>query len=145
MGDKITMNIAPQTDIFSWLESQRKSNPKQDIANLISQILSKKLALYILNNLNISGNIADLNNDKIKKLAKHINAWEIIPNGVEGYNKAEVTSGGIDTDEISSKTFESKKVQNLYFIGEVLDVTGHLGGYNFQWAWSSGYACGQYV
>jgi predicted flavoprotein YhiN len=89
--------------------------------------------------------LADLGNQKLNQIAQNINSYKIIPNGTEGFAKAEVTKGGIDTDEISSKTFESKKVKGLYFIGEVLDVTGHLGGYNFQWAWSCGHAAGQAV
>ena len=88
--------------------------------------------------------MADLSNKKLQQLATNINNWQIIPNGTEGFAKAEVTLGGVDTNEISSQSFECKKVSNLYFIGEVLDVTGHLGGFNFQWAWSSGFACGQY-
>jgi predicted flavoprotein YhiN len=87
--------------------------------------------------------MADLSNKKLQHLADFIHNFTITPNGTEGYAKAEVTRGGIDTDEICSKTFVSKKVKGLYFIGEVLDVTGHLGGYNFQWAWSSGYCCGK--
>ena len=87
----------------------------------------------------------NLSKKKIQILSNNINYWKIIPSGTEGFAKAEVTIGGVDSNEISSKTFEAKKVKNLYFIGEVLDVTGHLGGYNFQWAWSCGFAAGQFV
>ena len=117
----------------------------QDIHNLLATLLPKSLVSYILNQHNINGYLADLSNKKLNIIAKNINNWEITPNGTEGFSKAEVTLGGVDTNEISSKTFESKKVKNLYFIGEVLDVTGHLGGYNFQWAWSSGFAAGQFT
>ena len=86
-----------------------------------------------------------MNDEKLKKLAESTNKWRITPKGSEGYRTAEVTLGGIDTLELSSKTFEARKVPGLYFIGEVIDVTGHLGGFNFQWAWSSGYSAGQFV
>ena len=94
---------------------------------------------------NINGNISELSNKNLKKLSNAINSWVIKPTGSEGYRTAEVTLGGIDTDEISSKTMMSLKNPGLFFIGEVLDVTGHLGGYNFQWAWSSGFVAGQYA
>lgn len=144
-GDEILINLAPDKDIFSWLIEERKIKPKQEIQNILSTILPKSLVAYILSQTNTGGNLADLSNQKLKQIANHINHWKIIPNGTEGFAKAEVTKGGVDTDEISSKTFESKKVKNLYFIGEVLDVTGHLGGYNFAWAWACGYAAGQSV
>jgi hypothetical protein len=142
---KIIINLAPKVDVFSWLEDSKNNKTKQDIYNLLSTLLPKSLASYILNKTNIKGWVADLSNKKLKVIAKNINYWEVVPSGTEGFSKAEVTSGGIDSNEISSKTFESKKVKNLYFIGEVLDVTGHLGGYNFQWAWSCGFVCGNFV
>jgi len=145
VGDEIIINLAPQQDIFMWLSEERRNKPQQEIHNTLNTILPKSLVLYILSQNNMGGNLGDLNNQKLKAISNHINSWKIIPSGTEGFAKAEVTKGGVDTDEISSKTFESKKVKNLYFIGEVLDVTGHLGGYNFQWAWSSGYAAGQSV
>lgn len=141
-GDEITINLAPQIDVFSWLTEEKHYRSKQEIHNILATILPKSLVLFILTQTNISGNLTDLNNQKLKIIANHINIWKIIPSGTEGFAKAEVTKGGVDTDEISSRSFEAKKVKNLYFIGEVLDVTGHLGGYNFQWAWSSGYAAG---
>ena len=94
---------------------------------------------------NINGNISELSNKNLIKLSDAIHSWMIKPTGTEGYRTAEVTLGGIDTDEISSKTMMSLKNPGLFFIGEVLDVTGHLGGYNFQWAWSSGFVAGQYA
>ena len=93
----------------------------------------------------ISGILANLSKRQIQIISNNINSYQIIPDGTEGFVKAEVTIGGVDSNEISSKTFESKKIKNLYFIGEVLDVTGHLGGYNFQWAWSSGFVAGNYA
>ncbi|MCE3254599.1 MAG: hypothetical protein K0R25_93 [Rickettsiaceae bacterium] len=144
-GEKININLAPQTDVFAWLQSEKLERPKQEIHNILTAILPKNLVLYILGQAEIGGCIADINNQKLRKISDAINNWQVAPDGTEGFAKAEVTLGGIDTDEISSKSFESKKVAGLYFIGEVLDVTGHLGGYNFQWAWSSGYAAGQCV
>jgi predicted Rossmann fold flavoprotein len=141
-GDEITINLAPDKDIFEWLIAEKTSKPKQEIHNILSTILPKSLVAYILSTTQISGNLTDLSNQKLKQIANQINFWKITPSGTEGFAKAEVTKGGVDTNEISSKTFESKKVKNLYFIGEVLDMTGHLGGYNFAWAWASGYASG---
>jgi predicted flavoprotein YhiN len=103
------------------------------------------LAQLIAIGQNLEIRLAEISDDKLKKLAEAINNWRITPKGNEGYRTAEVTLGGIDTQELSSKTFEAKKVPGLYFIGEVVDVTGHLGGFNFQWAWSSGHAAGQFV
>ena len=101
--------------------------------------------MFICNNNNVNGNVGELSNKDLLILSKSINNWDINPTGTEGYRTAEVTLGGIDTNELSSKTMMSKKQPGLYFIGEVVDVTGHLGGYNFQWAWSSGYVAGQYA
>ena len=145
LGDNIKINLSPKLDIFKFLESEKNSNPKQDINNIISEILPKRLAYIICKNNNVSGNISELSNNMLKKLANSINTWIITPIGSEGYRTAEVTLGGVDTNEISSKTMMSKKNPGLFFIGEVVDVTGHLGGYNFQWAWSSGFVAGQYA
>ena len=127
------------------LEDRKNSNPKQDINTIIVEILPKRLTSMICKENNISGNISELSNKLLKKLSESINAWIINPTGSEGYRTAEVTLGGVDTNEISSKTMMSIKNPGLFFIGEVVDVTGHLGGYNFQWAWSSGYVAGQYA
>jgi len=143
LGDDIKVNLSPKLDIDKFLNDRKKSNPKQDISITVSEILSKRLAHIICNENNVSGNICELSNKILSSLSNSINAWAINPTGTEGYRTAEVTLGGIDTEEISSKTMMSKKHSGLYFIGEVVDVTGHLGGYNFQWAWSSGYVAGQ--
>ena len=145
LGDDIKINLSPKLDIFKLLENEKKSNPKQDINNIITEILPKRLASIICKENNVSGNISELSNKLLKQLSDSINGWIINPTGSEGYRTAEVTLGGIDTNEISSKTMMSKKNPGLFFIGEVVDVTGHLGGYNFQWAWSSGYVAGQYA
>ena len=104
-------------------------------------MLPKRLAQQLAGNTRL----AATPDRQLAQLGEAVNRWHIVPNGTEGYRTAEVTLGGVDTNELSSKTLEARKVANLYFIGEVLDVTGHLGGYNFQWAWASGYVAGQYA
>ena len=145
LGDNININLAPKLNLFQSLESKKKLEPKKDINLIISEILPKRLAHIICNENNVNGNICELSNKVLNSLSNSINAWAINPTGTEGYRTAEVTLGGIDTEEISSKTMMSNKHPGLFFIGEVVDVTGHLGGYNFQWAWSSGYVAGQYA
>ena len=145
LGDSIKVNLSPKLDVDKFLNDRKISNPKQDISIIISEILPKRLAHIICNENNINGNICELSNKVLTSLSNSINAWAINPTGTEGYRTAEVTLGGIDTEEISSKTMMSNKHPGLFFIGEVVDVTGHLGGYNFQWAWSSGYVAGQYA
>jgi predicted Rossmann fold flavoprotein len=144
-GDNIKVNLSPKLNVYQLLEKKRKLNPKFDILNIVSEILPKRLAQIICSENNISGNISELSNKILKQLSENINSWLINPTGSEGYRTAEVTLGGVDTKELSSKTMMSNKHNNLFFIGEVVDVTGHLGGYNFQWAWSSGYVAGQYA
>ena len=145
LGDNIKVNLSPKLDIDKFLNERKISNPKQDISITVSEILPKRLAHIICNENNVNGNICELSNKVLASLSNSINAWAINPTGTEGYRTAEVTLGGIDTEEISSKTMMSNKHPGLFFIGEVVDVTGHLGGYNFQWAWSSGYVAGQYA
>ena len=144
-GDIIKVNLSPKLNVYQFLEDKRKSNPKFDIGNIISDILPKRLAQIICSENKVTGNISELSNKILKKLSDAINTWIINPTGSEGYRTAEVTLGGVDTRELSSKTMMSNKHNGLFFIGEVVDVTGHLGGYNFQWAWSSGYVAGQYA
>ena len=144
-GDNIKVNLSPKLNVYQLLEEKRKLNPKFDILNIVSEILPKRLAQIICSENNVSGNISELSNKILKQLSENINSWLINPTGSEGYRTAEVTLGGVDTKELSSKTMMSNKHKNLFFIGEVVDVTGHLGGYNFQWAWSSGYVSGQYA
>jgi len=144
-GDNIKVNLSPKLNIYQLLEEKRKLNPKFDILNIVSEILPKRLAQIICSENKVSGNISELSNKILKQLGENINNWLINPTGSEGYRTAEVTLGGVNTKELSSKTMMSNKHKNLFFIGEVVDVTGHLGGYNFQWAWSSGYVAGQYA
>ena len=145
LGDAIKINLSPKLDIFEFLKTEKKLHPKHDISNVLSEILPKRLAFIICNENKVNGNISELPNKLLNQLSDSINNWVIYPIGSEGYRTAEVTRGGVDTNELSSKTMMSKKNPGLFFIGEVVDVTGHLGGYNFQWAWSSGFVAGQYA
>jgi len=142
-GTEIMVNLLPQTNVLDLLKTHKQSTPKQDIQTPLYDLLPRRLVQKICAKESITGRLADLPNKKLEQLANAINNWHIKPSGTEGYRTAEVTLGGIDTNELSSKTMESKKQPGLYFIGEVVDVTGHLGGFNFQWAWSSGYVAGQ--
>lgn len=144
-GEKILINLAPEINVLEKLQEEKKSKPKQELQNFLATFLPKSLANYLAQKSGFGGNLADLSNQKLKEIAAMVNAWIVVPNGTEGFAKAEVTLGGVDTDEISSKTFVAKKVPNLFFIGEVVDVTGWLGGFNFQWAWASGKAAGEVV
>ena len=138
-GDAISINFLP--DAFEILKNKRQT--RQELQTVLAEFLPKKLARYLSDGF--PGSMADMSNATLQSIADKLEHWQIKPSGTEGYRTAEVTRGGVDTDELSSKTFEAKKIPGLYFIGEVVDVTGWLGGYNFQWAWSSGYACGQFV
>jgi predicted Rossmann fold flavoprotein len=145
LGDKIRINLSPKLNVFEMLVTRKNSDPRQDISMVVSEILPKRLAHIVCKENDITGNICELSNRLLKHLGNSINAWVVTPTGSEGYRTAEVTLGGIDTNEISSKTMMSLKNPGLFFIGEVVDVTGHLGGYNFQWAWSSGFVAGQHA
>ncbi|MBX2833987.1 MAG: NAD(P)/FAD-dependent oxidoreductase [Micavibrio sp.] len=144
-GQPLKINLAPDLDVLSHLKSARHGKAKQDISTILSGFLPARLVESILEEFAVAGRIADLSDKKLQTLATRINDWKILPAGTEGYRTAEVTRGGVDTDALSSKTMEAKTQKGLYFIGEVVDVTGHLGGYNFQWAWSSGYVAGQHI
>ena len=145
LNDVIEINLSPTIDLFNFLTHKKASSPKVNINNLISEIMPKRLALTLCADNNLNGNISEISDNLLKKFSNSINGWIIKPIGSEGYRTAEVTRGGIDTNELSSKTMMSKEHPGLFFIGEVVDVTGHLGGYNFQWAWSSGYVAGQFA
>jgi len=145
MGENININLLPKLNVYNFLEEKKKSNPKQDIGTIISDLLPKRLAQIICNENKVSGNIWEISNKVLRELSEAINTWIIKPTGSEGYRTAEVTLGGVNTNELSSQTMMSNKHKGLFFIGEVVDVTGHLGGYNFQWAWSSGYVAGQHA
>jgi predicted Rossmann fold flavoprotein len=144
-GETISIDILPTFDAFEYLQSEKQNQPKLLLRNILSQQLPRKLVLE-LEQLwwpnEKEKPFAQMNDHLLNIIAKNLNAWQLKPAGTEGYRTAEVTLGGLDTNELSSKTMMSNKVDQLYFIGEVVDVTGHLGGFNFQWAWSSGYAAG---
>ena len=144
-GQPISINLLPGHNMDIILKERRNETPKQTLSNVLADYLPNKLALAICNKFLINQKIADASNEILKKLSDFVNNWIVYPNGTEGYKTAEVTLGGIDTKEISSSTMECIKHPGLFFIGEVLDVTGHLGGHNFQWAWSSGFVAGQNV
>ena len=141
-GESIHLDLLPYNDIRHHLNELRQSSPKLQLKTVLSRLLPKKLVeLWLAQGFIQDEAIAQLSKVRLENLVNLIHNWQFVPNGTEGYRTAEVTMGGVDTHEISSKTMESNKVQGLYFIGEVLDVAGWLGGYNFQWAWSSAYAC----
>jgi predicted Rossmann fold flavoprotein len=143
-GDAITVNLAPETDILDALRLARNEAPRQSPKVWLSQYLPARLAEYISSHIK-QLRLADMSDAALANLALMVNEWHIKPAGTEGFRTAEVTKGGVDTADLSSKTMEAKNVPGLYFIGEVVDVTGHLGGHNFQWAWASAVACGQSV
>jgi predicted Rossmann fold flavoprotein len=144
-GKPITVNLAPEQDVFEVLRTARASTPKQDLKTALAALLPKRLAEELAAEFKLTGRLADLSDKVLRRAGDLINRWQLIPAGTEGYRTAEVTLGGVDTKDLSSRTFEATKVPGLHFIGEVVDVTGHLGGFNFQWAWSSGHAAGQAV
>lgn len=144
-GEAITINLLPEVDLLSYLKSAQQYYPQRQVKTVLSDYFSKRFIEVFLEPRIAEKNLASLSHREFEVIAKTINAWSIRPNGTEGYRTAEVTLGGVDCDAISSKTMETLTVKGLYFIGEVLDVAGWLGGYNFQWAWSSGWAAGQVV
>ncbi|HBR4418274.1 TPA: NAD(P)/FAD-dependent oxidoreductase [Klebsiella pneumoniae] len=143
-GEFVTVNLLPDCDLDDFLNEQRSAHPNQSLKNTLAMQLPKRL-VECLQQL---GQIPDvtlkqLNVRDQQTLVETLTVWRVQPNGTEGYRTAEVTLGGVDTNELSSRTMEARKAPGLYFIGEVMDVTGWLGGYNFQWAWSSAWACAQ--
>lgn len=143
-GEFVTIDLLPATPLEAFLTAQREAHPNLSLKNSLAKILPKRL-VEVLQALKVVPDITlkQLNSKQQTELAQTLHAWRIQPNGTEGYRTAEVTLGGVDTTQLSSKTMEARAVPGLYFIGEVADVTGWLGGYNFQWAWSSAWACAQ--
>ena len=151
-NDKVQINWLPGIAIYDWLKESQEQRPKAETHTILSQHMTKRLAHALcqqskLRLITESGQktMNHYSNAELEQLTEALEEWELAPNGTEGYKKAEVTLGGVSTDKVSSKTFESRLQPGLFFIGEVLDVTGHLGGFNFQWAWASGHCAGQYV
>ncbi|MEX0307310.1 MAG: NAD(P)/FAD-dependent oxidoreductase [Ruegeria sp.] len=141
-GQEIRVNLIPDLPLFDRLRSQRQSGGRKALSTELGRYLPARLIDYLSHFMPIQGNLADQSDSKLSELIAALSDWRLTPSGTEGYRTAEVTLGGIDTDDLSSKTMEAKDVPGLYAIGEAVDVTGWLGGYNFQWAWSSGHAAG---
>lgn len=144
-GDEIGIAMLPGTDLMAALRAARAANGRQALQTVLAAHLPKRLAQHIVETLGVTGNLADLSDKVLARVDAAVNGWTVRPNGSEGYRTAEVTLGGVDTRDLDSRTMEARAVPGLYFIGEVVDVTGWLGGYNFQWAWSSGWSAGQAV
>ena len=144
-GEMLLIDLAPDISLSEQIQQAKSSQGKLDILTVLARILPRRLAAAILEREGVSGRIADLTSVEVDRLHTAVHRWQIFPSGTEGYRTAEVTLGGVDTSALSSKTMEAHSCPGLYFVGEVIDVTGHLGGYNFQWAWSSGWVAGQYA
>jgi predicted Rossmann fold flavoprotein len=144
-GDDIQIDLAPGTDVYAVLRQARAEHGRQAVQTLLAQHLPRRLAQTIADAQGAVGNLADASDARLRSLAAAVNAWRVKPAGSEGYRTAEVTLGGVDTRDLDSRTLAAKAQPNLYFVGEVVDVTGWLGGYNFQWAWASGWCAGQAV
>lgn len=143
--EPIEIALLPSEDIFESLRAAKKANGKRSIATALAEILPKRLAAYASRFAGSDGPLAEMSDKALEAVADKLKHWEVYPVGSEGYRTAEVTLGGVDTAALNSRTMETKTVEGLYFIGEVVDVTGWLGGYNFQWAWSSGWAAGSAI
>jgi predicted Rossmann fold flavoprotein len=144
-GDTVEINLLPDHDALAWLQQQQAERPNAELKTLLGEIFTKKMATLLAEQWFSSKPMKQYTPGELAAIAEKLGNWQLVPAGTEGYRTAEVTLGGVDTREVSSKTMESLKSPGLYFIGEVLDVTGHLGGFNFQWAWASGYAAAQFV
>jgi predicted Rossmann fold flavoprotein len=144
-GEAVTVNLLPDMDLLEWLKEQHTAHPNSKLKTVLAEVLPKRLAPALLGSGVANMPLQAFSHTRLAAIAGQLQQWQIKPNGTEGYRTAEVTLGGVDCNELSSKTMESRKVDGLYFIGEVVDVTGWLGGYNFQWAWSSGWCAGQVV
>lgn len=144
-GDSIEINLLPELNIQTWLKTKRQEHGKQLLRTVLSELLPKRLVLHWCDVYLPDLPIQQLSQQQLDSIEHAIHHWQFKPAATEGYRTAEVTLGGVDTDALSSKNMQVKTIKGLYFIGEVVDVTGHLGGFNFQWAWASGYAAGQSV
>lgn len=141
-GCELEVNLLPEADIRWLLCDKRQARPQAKLSTVLSELLPKRLAHLLCAGYIGDNRMGQLSDKQINKAVDLLHCWRLKPSGTEGYRTAEVTVGGVDTSELSSKTMQSKKVPGLYFIGELVDVTGHLGGFNLQWAWSSGYVAG---
>jgi len=144
-GQEIAIDLLPDSDAEAFLKERKRTRPRAELRTVLGEVLPRRLAQHLAGEGPMANTMANLRDRDLEALAGRLKAWKIAPDGSEGYAKAEVTVGGVDTDELSSRTLEAKKVPGLFVIGEAVDVTGWLGGYNFQWAWSSGWAAGEAV
>ncbi|MDG1471568.1 MAG: NAD(P)/FAD-dependent oxidoreductase [Ascidiaceihabitans sp.] len=144
-GQTLTLNIDPENTLFEKLRAQRQSQGRKNLTTEMARHLPSRLIDFVANDLDLSGNLADQSDARLGEIITHLQNWTLTPGGTEGYRTAEVTLGGVDTDALSSKTMECKAQNGLFFIGEAVDVTGWLGGYNFQWAWSSAMATARHL
>jgi predicted Rossmann fold flavoprotein len=142
-GDPISVNLLPDMDVLAMLKDARQTTPKIALQTVLAAHLPKRLAQMLGEDIALAGMIGDASDKKLAAAAETLTRWTMKPTGSEGYRTAEVTLGGVDTAGLNSTTMEARTVPGLYIIGEVVDVTGWLGGYNFQWAWASGWAAGQ--
>ena len=144
-GEELQVNLLPGIDATEWLIERQRSRPAAELKTVLGEAFPKRLAQRLSEIRFDRRPLRQYRAAELRQVAIELQDWSFHPNGTEGYRTAEVTAGGVNTDELSSTTMESKKVAGLYFVGEVVDVTGHLGGFNFQWAWASGHAAGQVV
>lgn len=144
-GESLHIDLLPHIDLPDWLATQQRERGDSELKTLLAELFTRKMATLLCDSWFASKPMKQYTPGELKAIAERLSDWQLVPASTEGYRTAEVTLGGVDTREVSSKTMESLKTPGLYFIGEVLDVTGHLGGFNFQWAWASGYAAAQYV
>ena len=145
LGDEISVNLLPNDNALDWLNAQRDESPNAELKTLLSRVIAKRLASKLCELLIVNKPMKQYTPPELEAVAEVLSNWKLKPHGTEGMRTAEVALGGVDCDELSSKTMECKSVKGLYFIGESVDVTGHLGGFNFQWAWASGWCAGQFV
>lgn len=145
-GQAVSINLVPEVDVLELLQRNLEKHPNQSMKNTLAKVLPKRLVEVLIERNELTDKpLKQYNGKELQEIVEYLEHWKIAPNGTEGCRTAEVTLGGVDTDYLSSKTMECKTVPGLYFIGEVMDVTGWLGGYNFQWCWSSGFVAGQWV
>lgn len=144
-GEAVTINLLPDMDLAVYLKERHAQHPQSKLKTALNELLPKRLVTAMIDETLLDKPLQEIAQKQFTEIATQLQQWQLKPNGTEGYRTAEVTLGGVDCNELSSKTMESSLVPKLYFIGEVVDVTGWLGGYNFQWAWSSGWVCGQVV
>lgn len=142
-GESLTIDWLPAVAIEDEIQQARHDQGKKQFKTFLSAYMPARLAEHLCNSMSMQKTLAELSKKDVQQIQQYMHRWKFTPGGTEGYRTAEVTIGGVDTRKVSSKTMQSQLCEGLYFVGEVLDVTGHLGGYNFQWSWSSGWAAGQ--